>query len=172
MDFFLQYSTITEVPKFHLHLQVKKLKLKCYTCMHMCVSLQSSPSNLNVVVQEDQRTAVTAIFQERITARYFISGDLGICFEGFLYREWGSCKEKVGHETKTTRKLWLKTQFSLVLLQCAERGKKEISNYLQNWFKAPTQTKISKILRKLWEILFFTIVVECRDFINCVQDNQ
>lgn len=86
LDFFLQHSTITEVPEFHLHLQVKKLKLKCHTCMHMCVCLQSSPSNVNVVVQEDQRRAVTAIFQERITARYFIKGDLGICFEVSLLR--------------------------------------------------------------------------------------
>lgn len=50
--------------------------------MHMCVSLQSLPSSLNVVVQED---AVTAIFQERIIASYFIGGDLEIHFEGFLY---------------------------------------------------------------------------------------
>lgn len=85
--------------------------------MHMCVSLQSLPSSLNVVVQED---AVTAIFQERIIASYFIGGDLEIHFEGFLYWEWGSCKEKVWHETETIERLSLKAQFSLVVLQCAE----------------------------------------------------
>lgn len=85
--------------------------------MHMCVSLQSLPSSLNVVVQED---AVTAIFQERIIASYFIGGDLEIHFKGFLYWEWGSCKEKVWHETETIERLSLKAQFSLVLLQCAE----------------------------------------------------